>query len=57
MGERRKRSLAAENPASATRGPPLKLSAEDIRKLVEVFRLLERWKREDDEKTAAARAK
>jgi hypothetical protein len=46
-----------EEPAHAATGePPVKLTKEDIRKLVEVFLILDRWKREDDEKAAAERA-
>ncbi len=36
---------------------PVKLTKEDICKLVEVFLILDRWKREDDEKAATERAK
>jgi hypothetical protein len=34
----------------------MKLTEDDLRKLVEVFLILDRWKREDDEKAAAERA-
>lgn len=37
--------------------PPVKLTQEDTRKLVEVFLILDCWKREDDENAAAERAK
>jgi hypothetical protein len=33
----------------------MKLTEDDIRKLVKVFLILDRWKREDDEKAAAER--
>jgi hypothetical protein len=34
----------------------MKLTEDDIRKLVEVFLILDRWKREDDGRAAAERA-
>jgi hypothetical protein len=42
--------------AQATDNTPMKLTEDDIRKLVEVFLILDRRKREDDEKAAAERA-
>lgn len=41
------------NRSPARPGVPEELTEEDIRKLVEVFRILDRWKREDDERAAA----
>ena len=42
--------------AQATDNTPMKLTKEDIRKLVEVFIILEPWKKEDDEKTETPKA-
>ena len=58
MRDPRKRPIAhQEEPAHAAAGePPVKLTKEDIRKLVKVFIILERWKKEDDEKTETPKA-
>lgn len=48
--------IPGEGEAAARHEAPMKLTKEDIRKLVEVFLILDRWKREDDEKDAKERA-
>jgi hypothetical protein len=60
MRDRRKRPVAGEDEPSAdqvgdaaaqeTDNTPMKLTKEDIQKLVQVFLILHRWKREDDAK-------
>jgi hypothetical protein len=58
MRDPRKRPIVQEEerPRAAAGEPPVKLTKEDIRKLVEVFLILDRWKREDDKKAAAEQA-
>jgi len=65
MRDRRKRPVVREDEprsekrdsaqAGARYEAPVKLTEEDIRKLVEVFLILGRWKREDDEKAVVER--
>jgi hypothetical protein len=63
MRDRRKPTIACEDerPAGllsrAAAVPPMKLTEDDIRKLVEAFLILDGWRREDDEKAAAERVR